>query len=163
MRFNWIDLVSIGLVATVGGIQFLRGTRDISQVFYETVFLIAAAVGATRLFAPIHHVMGISGGITFAGTFILLGALGLWLAAFLNRVMAFDMGGFNYLLAFFVGITGGWVVGHIGIRSVYIAFAAKDQNVYMAIRRSWVATQLLYFGAFQELLAILRNARWLNI
>ncbi len=161
MRFNWIDLLSIGLVATAGGIQFLRGTKDFSRVFYETIFLIAALVATVKLFIPVHKLTGVSYIVTFAGIFVALAVLGIWLAFLLNRLIGFGTGVFAYIFSLLLGIAGGWVIGHAVLRTLYIAFARRDPAFLMAVHKSWMASQLLYFGAFRELLAMLRVARWL--
>ncbi|MEO0082179.1 MAG: hypothetical protein ABIL25_07810 [candidate division WOR-3 bacterium] len=162
MRFNWVDLLSIALVAGVGGVQFTRGIKDLSRVFYEAVFLIAAVIAASRLFDLTERALSIKPFIAFAGVFVLAAALGIWLANLLNRVLAFDMGGFNYLFALGLGVVCGWVIGHAVLRSLYLALSGNKEQL-VTVHRSWMASQLLFFGAFREFLVILRFARYSNV
>lgn len=159
MRFNWVDILSIGLVATVGGVQFMRGTKDISRVFYEAVLLSGAMVAASRFFKPLGQAVYVPPVAAFVGIFVLLAGLGIWLGFLLNRLLPFDAGGFNYLFALLFAVACGWVVGHGVLRALYLALAEKDPEFVMAMRRSWMASQLLYFGALYELLVVLRFAR----
>ena len=163
MRFNWVDLLSIGVVATAGGIQFMRGIRELSRVFYETVFVTGAIIAAGYLYAPLGRAIGVPPVAGFAGAFVLAAALGIWLAFLLNRFLPFDAGAFNYLFALVLAVGFGWVVGHGVLRSLYIALAQHDKQFVLAVRRSWMASQLLYFGAFWEMLAVLRFARYSNV
>lgn len=153
----------MGIVATVGGVQFIRGIRDFSRVLYETTLLSAAVVGAYRAMALVCGATDLSAAAAYAGSFVLFAALALFLALLLNRVVAFDAGIFNYFFALLFAVGCGWAVGHAVLRSLYLAFTLSKPDIIMAIRRSWMASQLLYFGALIELLAILRFARYSNV
>jgi len=163
MQLNWVDYASIGFVAVVAAIQFLRATRNFSRVLYETIFFVGAAVLASMLFKQVHALTHISYAVSFLALFLASAALGVVLAALLNIVAGFSFGAFGYLFGFILGIGCGYAVGHVAIRTPYIAFAYKNPQFLDAVRRSWMARDLLFFRTFVELLAILRNARWLSI
>ena len=67
MQFNWLDYVSIGVVATVAAIQFLRSTRDFSRVLYETLFIVGAVVAASLLLRPLGNLTRLSAPLLFGG------------------------------------------------------------------------------------------------
>ncbi len=157
MRLNWVDLLTIGLIATVGAFQFLRGIKNFSQILYEALLLIVALVAATALSEPLGNALGVSRVLVYIIAFVVLGMLGILLATTLNKFMAFDLGVFNYLFAMLFGVVSGWVIGHTVLRSLT---AIYNPGLHLAIRKSWMASQVLHFGAFWELLAILRIARW---
>jgi hypothetical protein len=163
MQLNWVDCASIGVVAVVAAIQFLRATRDFSRILYETIFFVGAVVLASRLFELVHALTHISYAVSFLALFLTGAALAVVLAALLNTVAGFGFGAFSYVFGLILGVGCGYAVGHVAIRTPYIAFAYKDPQFLDAVRRSWMARDLLYFRTFVELLAILRNARWLNI
>ncbi|MEO0080040.1 MAG: hypothetical protein ABIK44_05130 [candidate division WOR-3 bacterium] len=163
MKFNWVDILAISLVASTAAIQLLRGVRDLSQVFYETALLVAALVGATKIFIPLHNLTNFSYTFCFAGSFLIFAILAIMIATFLNRFFAFGFGGFSYILAAAFGVVCGFVVGHAVMRTLFIALGARNAQFVDAVHRSWMASQVLYFGAFRELLGVLRIARYNNI
>jgi len=163
VKFNWVDILAISLVAGTAAIQLLRGARDFSQVFYETIFLVMALVGTVRIFMPLHSLTGISYTVCFAGSFVIFGILALMIAAVLNRFFAFEFGGFSYILAAALGVVCGFVVGHAVLRTLFILWGGRNVHFADAVHRSWMASQVLYFGAFRELLGMLRIARYNNI
>jgi len=156
-------LLSLGVVALVGAIQFLRGVKGLSIVFYETILVIAALVATASLFERVSDAVGLAPVAAFAGMFVVLGVLGMVLAFLVNRFVAFDAGAFNYLFALVLAVAFGWAVGHAVLRSLYIALVPHDKEFLEAVHRSWMASQLLRFGAFYELLALLRFARYSNV
>lgn len=163
MQFNWVDIFSIGLVATVGGIQFMRGIRDISRVFFETILLASSAVAAYRVMRFISSKTEIAPFVSYSVSFLVLAGLGILLAFVLSRFLPFDWGIFNYLFALLFAVACGWAVGHTVLRALYLALVPDNPRFLLALRRSWVASQLLYFGALIELLALLRFARYSNV
>ncbi len=163
MRFNWVDLLAIGVVSFAGGIQFLRSTKDFSLVLYETFLLIAALIGTVRVFIPIHQLTGLSYTVCFAGCFVILAVLAILIASGINRFFEFSFGGFGYFFGLFLGIACGFVFGHAVLRVLLIAYGVKRPEFADMVHRSWMASQVLYFGAFRELLAMLRIARYNNI
>jgi hypothetical protein len=163
VSFNWVDMASIGIVSVVAAVQFLRGVKDFSRVFYETLLLIAAVVGATQLTRPLHDGLKLPVHLVFGGAGVVLGAAGILLAALVNRKFAFGLGVFNYVMALFLAVACGYALGHLAFRTAYLALAEKDPKFVEAVRRSWMARDLLYFKTFVETRAILRQARWLNL
>ncbi len=157
MRFNWIDILTIGVVATGAGVQFLRGTRGFSRVLYESVLLIAALVGATALYGPLHTALGINRVLAYGVLFVVLGALAFLVGMGLHRLLPFSLGMFGHILSLLTGVACGWAIGHGILR---ILTGIQNPQLHLAIRKSWMATQVLHFGAFIELLAMLRLARW---
>ncbi len=163
MKFNWIDIVAIGVVASAGAVQFLRATRDFSQVFYETVMLILALVGAVRFFMPVSQRLNIPPPLALGVLFAVFTVLALLVATLLNQGLGFSLGGFDYLFGLALGIAGGFVFGHATMRTMMLLFLERKPELVAAMHRSWMASQVLYFGAFRELLGILRIARYNNI
>lgn len=160
---NWVDIASLSLVSIIAAVQFLRATRDFSRVLYESLFLVGAAVLATRLLKPLHALTHISYPACFLGVFLIAAVLGMLLAALLNTRLAFGFGIFSYLFGLLLGLVSAYAVGHVAIRTPYIAFAHLNPAFHAAVQRSWMARDLLQFRTFVEILAILRNARWLNV
>ncbi len=163
MSMNWVDLSSLLVVAVAASVQFLRSTRDFSAVLYETVFLVGAIWLTYRLYELVSTAIGLSPVVCFVGLSLLLGAAAFVLGWLLNRFVAWGMGAFNYILGLVLGLASGWAIGHVYIRSLHIALYDKSEAFAAVVHRSWVASQLLYFGAAKELLVILRIARYHNI
>jgi hypothetical protein len=163
MNFNWVDILTIGVVATGGAIQFLRATKDFSLVLYETVLFIGALVATVRIFMPVHQTTGFSPAVSFIGIFVILSVLALLIASVLNQLFEFGFGLFNHFIGLLLGIACGTVFGHAVLRALIVIYNVSRPPVVEAIYRSWVATQVLNFGAFRELLGILRIARYNNI
>ena len=157
MRFNWIDLLTIGIVATVGGVQLLRGAKSFSRVLYETLLLIAALIGATALYEPVQAVLGVSRIVAYLVLFVVLATLAMLAGAGLQRLVPFGLGIFGHIFSLLNGVACGWVVGHAVLRSLT---GISSPQLHLAIRRSWMASQVLNFGAWIELMALLRLARW---
>jgi uncharacterized membrane protein required for colicin V production len=160
MRLNWVDWLSLGLVSTVGAVQYLRGVSDFSRVLYEALALVAAVVGASCLHKAVNELSGLPQAMSYALLFLVLGTVGIVVAGLVNRVMAFSMGVFDRILSVLTGVLCGWMVGHVVLRFL---LSIQSRDIHIAIRESWMASQLLYFGAFWELLAMLRIARYHNI
>ncbi len=163
MGFSQIDLLTVGVVALIAGVQFLRVIRDFSLILYETIFLILALIGAVRFYPAVQRFIGFSPFATFAGTFLVLAALAFLCAGLLNLVVSFEFGVFGYLLGFGLAIACGFVFGHAVLRGMVIGYGATKPQIVASINRSWMASQVLYFGAFRELLAMLRIARYNKI
>lgn len=160
MRYNWVDVLTIGIVATAAGVQFMRGTRNFSRVLYETVLLVAGLIGATALYHFVHELLGLSAPVAYAILFVLLGTLAFLAGAGINRLLPFGLGTFGHILSLGVGVACGWVFGHAILRTMV---GIENPQLHSAIRHSWMASQVLHFGAFIELLAMLRLARWHRI
>ncbi|MGQ9707680.1 MAG: hypothetical protein ACUVUR_02245 [bacterium] len=163
MRFNWIDVLSVGVVSIGAGVQFLRATKDFSRILYETLLLIAALVTAVRMYTTVQRLFGLSAAGSFAGLFLFFMLVALLIASLLNRVIYFDFGGFAYLFGLVLGVACGVVFGHAVLRTLVIGFSSTRPDLKIGIHCSWMASQVLYFGAFRELLAVLRIARYHNI
>ncbi len=160
MRLNWVDWLSLGLVSAVGALQYLRGTSDFSRVLYEALALVAAVVGATCLYRAVNELFGIPPATAYAVLFLVLGAVGIVLAGLVNASIPFSMGVFDRILSVLTGLVCGWTVGHVVLRFL---LSIESRSIHIAIRESWMASQLLFFGAFWELLGVLRIARYHNI
>ncbi len=163
MRLNWVDLLTIGAVATGAAVQFLRSIRDFSLIFYETIFFIAALLATVRWFFTLHNWLTIPPVAAFAGIFVVLIMVGILLATLTNQFLSFSLGPFDYFFGLLLGIVCGFVFGHAMLRTVLLGFSLTNPAVVEAVRSSWMASQVLYFGAFRELLGILRIARYNNI
>jgi len=163
MAMNWVDLSSLLVVAVAASVQFLRGTRDFSATVYELVLLIGAVFLANRLYEPASLALRLPPVVCFAGIFVVLAVAAFVLGWLLNRFAAWSMGGFNYLFALLIGVASGWAIGHAYLKSLHIALYDNNEAFRHVIARSWVASQLLYFGAAKELLVILRIARYHNV
>jgi len=163
MSLNSIDLASIGVVSLVAAIQFLRGIKDFSRIFYETLFIIGAVSGATYLYKPLHSATGLPWSVCFLGTGVILSVVGILLAAMVNRKMAFGLGVFGYVFALLFAVACGYALGHLALRGTFMAMAPTNPAFAAAVQKSWMARDLLYFKTFVETRAILRQARWLNI
>ena len=163
MNYSWMDAACIGLLATVAAVQFLRGTHDFSRVFYEMIFLIAAVVGASRLFRMAAELTKWSPAVCFVAIFLVLGVLGMVFAGLLNAKMAFGLGIFSYVFSLLAGVACGYVLGHIAVRTLLLGFAPTHHDLAQATYRSWMARELLHFRTLHEVLAILRFARYSNV
>jgi len=160
MSFNWVDLASIGIVASVAGIQFLRSTKDFSRILYETILLIGAVAGAALLLRPLRAMTDYSAPLLFGGVGGVLAVVGILLAALVNRQMAFGLGVFGYFFGLLLAIACGYALGHLALRTADLAFAPRHPEFVQAVRRSWMSRDLLYFKTFIEVRTILRFARW---
>lgn len=163
MKFNWIDILSIAVVASSAAIQFLRATRDFSLVFYETIFLVLALVAAVRFFAPVSQLLNLAPPFALSFIFVILLLVGLLVATLINGLLGFSFGVFDYFIGLLLGTVCGFVLGHATLRTIMLTFVNKKPEIIDAVRHSWMASQILYFGAFRELLGILRIARYNNI
>lgn len=163
MKFSGIDALATGIVSLVAGIQFLRAIRDFSLVFYETIFLIASLVAAVKIFIPVHNLSGLSAPVSFLVIFVIFAILGIIIASIFNQTLEFGFGSFNYFFGLIIGIACGFVVGHTVLRTLIIAYRETKPELVESIHRSWMASQVLYFGAFRELIGMLRIARYHNI
>ena len=159
MQFNWLDYVLIGTVATVAAIQFLRSTKDFSRVLYETIFTVGAVVAASVLLRPLKGSTGFSAPLLLGGVGVVLVVLGFLLAAVVNRGMAFDLGVFNYLFGLLLAIACGYALGHLALRTANLAISPRNAQFAIAVRRSLVARDLLYFKTAFEILVFLRFVR----
>ena len=160
MKFNWLDFALIGFVATVAAIQFLRSTKDLSRILYETIFLVGAVVAAALLLRPLGELTKFSTPLLFGGVGGLLSVFGLLLAVLLNRVAPFGLGVFNYLFGLFLAIACAYALGHLGLRTADLAISPRNHEFDMAVRRSLMARDLLFFKTFIEVRAFLRFTRW---
>ncbi len=163
MRYDWLDWAALGFVATVAGVQLLRAVRDFSRVLYETLFFIGALLLTNRLFIPVQELTHLSYPVSYLLLFLVSAGLAILLAALLNSRVAFGMGAFNYILGLLLAVVCAYTIGHVAIRVPYIAFAHQDRQFFEAVNRSLVARDLLRFRTMVEVLAVLRQARWLNL
>lgn len=160
MRFNWLDYALIGTMATITAIQFLRSTKDLSRILYETLFFIGAVVAASLLLRPLGELTGLSKPLLLGAGGGLLSVLGFVLAALLNRLLPFGLGVFNYLFGVLLALACAYALSHLGLRTVDLAVSPHSREFDMVVRRSLVARDLLFFKTFVEIRAILRFARW---
>ena len=163
MQFNWLDYVLIGIVATVTAVQFLRSTKDLSRVLYETLFVVGSAVAATRLVQPLQKLTGLSTPVLFGVSGLLLMVVGIILAALFNRIAPFGLGIFNYLLGLLLAIACGYAFGHVGLRTAHLAISPRNLQFAETVHRSLVARDLLYFKTAFEILVFLRFVRWKGV
>jgi len=160
VRFNWLDYVLIGVVATVAAVQFLRSTKDFSRILYETLFLVGAVVAASLLFRPLAELTGLSAPLLLGGVGTILVALGILLAAIVNRWLPFGLGAFNYVFGLLLAVICGYALGHLGLRTANMAISPRNPEFADAVRRSLMARDLLYLKTFIEVRAFLRVVRW---
>ena len=160
MKFNWLDYVLVGFVATVAAIQFLRCTKDFSRILYETLFLVGAVVGASALLRPLGELTKFSDPVLFGCVGGLLGVFGIILAALVNRLIPFGLGVFNYFFGLFLALACAYALGHLGLRTADMAISPRNHVFDMVVRRSLMARDLLFFKTFIEVRAFLRFTRW---
>ena len=160
MEFNGLDYVLVGCVATVAAIQFLRSTKDLSRILYESIFLVGAVVVASVLLGPLRELTGLSAPLLFGCVGGVLCVSGIIFAALVNRLMPFGLGVFNYIFGLLLAIACAYGLGHLGLRTADLAISPRNHGFNMAVRRSLVARDLLYFKTFIEIRASLRFARW---
>ncbi|MEO0020052.1 MAG: hypothetical protein ABIK47_05370 [candidate division WOR-3 bacterium] len=163
MGFNWVDILSIGVVALIGALQFLRAIRDFSLVFYETIFMVAAVVGAVRFYPFVQRLTRFPAVASFALVFIIFLFLAFLCASLLNSFIGFEFGIFSYFFGLGLAIVCGFAFGHVVLRALSIGSSPTRPDIIVSIKRSWMASQVLYFGAFREFLGILRIARYNKI
>lgn len=163
MRFNWLDYVLIGAVATVAAIQFLRSTRDFSRVLYETLFVVGAVIAAARLLGPLGNLTGLSAPLLFGGCGLLLVLMGLILAALCNRLVPFGLGIFNYVFGLVFAVGCGYALGHLALRTASLAISPSNPGFAAVVRGSLIARDLLYFRTLTEILVFLRFVRWKGV
>jgi len=163
MSMNWVDLSSLLVVAVAASVQFLRATRDFSAVVYEMTFLMGAVWLTYQLYEPASTALRLAPVVCFAGIFVILAVVAFVLAWLLNRFAAWGVGSLGYILGLFVALASGWTIGHAYLRSLHVALYENNEAFQVVVQRSWVASQLLYFGAAKELLVILRIARYTNV
>jgi len=153
VRFNPVDITCLLFVATVAGIQFLRGTKNsIALIFYETLAIIGAGKVAYEA-AKANH----SFALFFFPTLILF----FILARILYNYFDFSVGVFDILFSFFLGIIGGWAMG-FGVMRSFLPLVVKKENLLLMVQRSWMASQIIYLGFFRELFAMLIQAKYHN-
>ncbi len=163
LHYTPLDWACIGLLATGTAVQFLRGVRDFSRVLYETGLLVAALVGTNALYRPLSQLVRVQGLAVYITLFVLFFVVSLLLAALLNRVVAFGFGAFNYLLALLAGFVYAYAAGHVLLRVALNLVGRSNPAFSQAVMRSWMARELLFFKTWIEILAQLRQVRWLNI
>jgi hypothetical protein len=163
MKYSTLDIIAIAIVAVVSGVQFLRVKDDFSRVFYEAICLVGAAYGANRLYPLIVDLTRFSTAVSFLFCFVLLAACGLAFAALVNARAAFDLGALNYLLGLLVAVICAYSVGHAAMRTFELGFVTGNEEMMMAMGRSWVARELIYLRTAKEVLVVLRFARYRNM
>lgn len=163
MGFTWVDVLSIGVVSLVAAVQFIRAIKDFSLVLYESIFLIVAVVGAVRFYPFVQRFTRFPAVASFAWVFVVFIFLGILCASLLNGIIGFEFGGFSYFFGLFLAIVCGFAFGHAVLRAMVIGYSPTRPDIIVSIKRSWMASQVLYFGAFREFLGILRIARYNKI
>ena len=163
MRFNWLDYVLIGAVATVAAIQFLRSTKDFSRVLYETLFVVGAVTAASLLLRPMGNLTGLPAPLLLGGAGVVLVVAGIILAALLNRFVPFGLGIFNYVFGLVFAVACGYALGHLALRTANLAVSPRNPGFASAVRHSLMARDLLYFKTLTEILAFLRFVRWKGV
>jgi hypothetical protein len=160
VRLNWLVYVLIGTVATVAAIQFLRSTKDLSRVLYETLFVVGAVTAASLLLRPLANLTGLPAPLLLGGTGVILIVVGAILAALLDRFVPFGLGIFSYVFGLVFAVACGYALGHLALRTANLAVSPRNPQFAEAVHRSLMARDLLYFRTLTEVLAILRFARW---
>lgn len=163
LRYTALDWVGIAVLATGTAVQFLRGIRDFSRVFYETVLLVLAVWGVNSVHRSVAGLLKLDPLLTYVGLFLLAFAAALLLALLLNGALCFGLGAFNYLLALVAGLVSAYAVGHVFFRVLLNFLGRSDPGFVQQVARSWVARELLFFRTWVEVLALLRQVRWLNV
>jgi len=163
VRFNWLDYVLIGAVATVAAIQFLRSTKDFSRVLYETLFVVGAVTAASLLLRPMGNLTGLPAPLLLGGAGVVLVVAGIILAALLNRFVPFGLGIFNYVFGLVFAVACGYALGHLALRTANLAVSPRNPGFASAVRHSLMARDLLYFKTLTEILAFLRFVRWKGV
>jgi hypothetical protein len=163
VQFNWLDYVLIGTVATVAAIQFLRSTRDFSRVLYETVFVVGAVVAAWALLGPLGRLTRLPRSLLFGGGGLLLVVIGFLLAALFNSLAPFGLGIFGYVFGLVFAVVCGYALGHLALRTADMAISPCNAQFALAVRRSLMARDLLYFRTLTEILVFLRFVRWKGV
>jgi uncharacterized membrane protein YeaQ/YmgE (transglycosylase-associated protein family) len=160
VRFNWLDYVLVGTVATVAAVQFLRSTRDFSRVLYETLFTVGAVVAASMLLGPLGQLTSLPQPLLFGGSGLVLVVIGFLLGALLNAFAAFELGIFSYVFGLVLAVVCGYALGHFALRTADMAISPRNAQFADAVRHSLVARDLLRFRTIYEILVFLRFVRW---
>jgi uncharacterized membrane protein required for colicin V production len=163
MHYTTMDYVAIFVLAAGTAVQFLRGARDFSRVLYEAGFIIAAVAGTNSLYRPVSQLVRIQGLVVYVVLFLVFFVLALILANLLNHVIPFGLGMFNYVFALIVGFVTAYSVGHVVLRVALNIVGKSNPEFAQAVMQSWVSRELLYFKTWIEILAQLRQVRWLNV
>jgi hypothetical protein len=163
VQFNWLDYVLIGTVATVAAIQFLRSTKDFSRVLYETIFVVGAVIAASILLGPLKCLTSLPAPLLYGGAGLLLVVVGIVLAALVDRFLPFGLGVFGYLLGLVFAVAFGYAVGHLALRTANMAISPRSAHFAVAVQRSLMARDLLYFKTLTEILVFLRFVRWKGV
>ena len=163
MRFNWLDYVLVGTVATVAAVQFLRSTRDFSRVLYETLFMVGAVVVASALLGPLGRLTDLPQPLLFGGSGLLLVAIGFLLAALFNAFASFGLGIFSYVFGLVLAVVCSYALGHLALRTADMAVSPRNAQFADAVRHSLVARDLLRFRTIYEILVFLRFVRWKGV
>jgi hypothetical protein len=163
VRFNWLDCVLIGAVATVTAIQFLRSTGDFSRVLYETLFVVGAVAAASLLLRPLANLTGLPAPLLLGGAGVILVLVGIILAALPNRFLPFGLGIFSYVFGLVFAAACGYALGHRALRTASPAVSPRNPTFASAVRHSVMERDLLYFKTLTEVLAFLRFVRWKGV
>lgn len=118
---------------------------------------------AWLLLGPLRESTRFSAPLLFDCVSFVLSVLGIVFAVLLNRLMPFGLGVFGYLLGLLLAVASAYALDHLGLRTTDLAMSPRNAGFNMAVRRSLVARDLLYFKTFVEVRASLRLVRWKGI
>lgn len=141
---NWIDYVALGVVAAVVVLQMFRMRLSFAMILYETILLAGAGVAADKLLPLLHQASQIPEPVAYAGSFVILGGLGLILATLLSRVFEFEPGRSRYLFGFLLALLGGLVLVHFVLKEIVIIAGPRRPEFGEALMRSRFGYQLVH-------------------
>ncbi|MEO0073702.1 MAG: hypothetical protein ABIK43_03450 [candidate division WOR-3 bacterium] len=148
---NWIDFVALGIVAAVVVLQLFRMKLSFAMILYETILLIGAGFAADKLLPLLHQSSQIPEPVAYAGSFVILGGLGLILATLISRVFEFEPGNSRYLFGFLLAFLGGLVVAHVVLKEIIIIAGPRRPEFGEALMRSRFGYQLVHLKFFERL------------
>lgn len=159
MKANPAETVVIGTIVLAGVIQFLRCRRDFSLVFYETVFLGIAVIGATRIAGPLQESIRVPALFGFVIPLLVFAMVAIILATLFNRVLEFDLGRASWFFGLILALVCGLLAAHSVLRAVMDGYGPRRPEFGEAIARSWLSDQLYHCTMLKSLLAKLGIGR----
>ncbi len=144
MTFTWVDLLSGGGGVILGGLQYLRGIRNLSQVVYESIVLLAAVALATVAFHPLHEATRLPMIPVYLALLVVPGAFGILLATVFNRRCGFSLGNVDYALALMPATVAAAGIARVVLHCFHIIGSSGQAGIAATLQRSWLAGLLLY-------------------
>lgn len=141
---NWIDFVALAVVAAVVVLQMFRMKLSFAMILYETILIVAAGFAADKLLPLLHQSSQISEPVAYAGSFIILGGLGLILATLISRVFEFEPGRSRYLFGFLLALLSGLVLAHVVLKEIIIIAGPRRPEFGEALIRSRFGYELVH-------------------